>query len=612
MAAGDADNPRRGPGKPSKPGNTGKPGKPGASGGKRRPGDAGGPGGRGKAGGQDRSGRRRSAGPALRPRILGEHEGVVVVDKPPGMVTADKDPHRESALSHVKRWIASSRAGGRVWVVHRLDKDASGLLLFATSPTAYEWLKEDLRAHRVEREYLAVVAGVPPWAGERALTDTLLDGPEHRLVRVAGDRAAQGGRAATTHARVVATGKGRALVRLRLESGRRHQVRVQLAHAGYPILGDRLYGPPDATDPPGRPRPGGRRLCLHATALGLRHPATGRSMRFESPAPARFYRLVDTPPPQRHSEQQPERQPERKPKPGATDGAAGVTGAAGASASPAGARAAAGRAHDQPARASDRPARGWDHVAAWYDRLVGEGRSDHHAAVLVPGVLALLALEPGERLLDVACGEGVLCRAAAAAGARVTGVDASPRLLEAARQRAGGGERYLQADARTLQAPGLDDAYDAASSVMALMNIDALGPSLSAIAGLLRPGGRLVVAVLHPAFRAPGQTAWGWDEDAQRQYRRVDGYLTPYAHPIVMNPGAVARGRRPVTTTTHHRPVQAYAAALAAAGLAIDALEEWPSRRKSQPGPRAEEENRARREIPLFLALRARKPAAGA
>lgn len=546
-------------------------------------------------------------GPPTRPTILGEHEGVVVVDKPAGIVTADKDPTKDSVLSHVKRWLKATRPDARVWVVHRLDKDASGLVLFATTPAAYAWLKEDLRAHRVRREYTAVVMGVPDWPGEHTLADQLLDGPEHRKVLVASGHGPMKGRNAITHARVLASGKGRALVRLRLETGRRHQLRVQLAHAGHPIVGDRLYGPadePDARPTPGppykkKPKPTQKdrtlRLCLHASGLSLHHPATGQHLEFESPPPPRFLTLVG----------------EKAPA------AATPRPADASTPSHAHAQTHAPRAQQSNAMG---PAQGWDHVAAWYDRLVGEGHSDHHSAVIIPGALRLLDLRPGERLLDVACGEGVLARAAAGLGVRVTGVDAAARLIDAATRRAGPHERYLVGDARNLESVDLEPAYDAAACVMALMNIDTIEAVFRGIAGRLAPGGRFVAVVLHPAFRAPGQTGWQWDQtpttptttSAQagprpgpRQFRRVDGYLTAYAHDIVMNPGAAARGRRPITTTTHHRPIQAYVSALARGGFALEALEEWPSQRASEPGPRAAEENRARREIPLFLAWRA-------
>lgn len=515
-------------------------------------------------------------GTTARPTILGEHDGIVVVDKPAGIVTADKDPNRETAHAHVKRWLKNTRPDARVWVVHRLDKDASGLVLFATTPETYAWLKEDLRAHRVEREYTAIVHGVPDWPSEQTLADQLLDGPELRKVLVAPPHQTHGGRNAVTHAQVVARGKGRAMVTLRLETGRRHQLRVQLAHAGHPILGDRLYGPEPT---PAEKKNKNLRLCLHASKLSLHHPGTGQKLVFEVPPPPRFFTLVGGKAPEESIEKPKEAGP--KPQQSTTQG--------------------------------------WNHVAAWYDKLVGEGQSDHHSAVIVPGALRLHDLREGERLLDVACGEGVLARAAAQLGVRVSGVDASAKLIESAQQRAGKNERYITGDARQLESLGFEREFDAVSCIMALMNIDTIEAVFRGAAGLLKPGGRFIAVVLHPAFRAPGQTGWEWDEHAderntagrapkrsQRQYRRVDGYLTPYAHPIVMNPGAAARGRKPITTVTHHRPLQTYVTALARCGFVLEALEEWPSQRTSEPGPRADEENRARREIPLFLAWRAR------
>ncbi|MEO1007610.1 MAG: pseudouridine synthase [Planctomycetota bacterium] len=549
---------------------------------------------------------RRSGGaaprPKMTPRILGEHDGVIVVDKPAGMTTASKDARDDTVLAHVRRWLQAARPDARVWVVHRLDRDASGLVLFASTSAAYGWLKEDLRANRVRADFAAIVRGTPAWEGEHTLVDELHDGPQRRVVAVANGRAPASDATATavTHARVECTGKGRALLALRMDTSRRHQLRVQLAHAGHAILGDRLYGPERQ-----KPRHDARmRLCLHATRLELRHPTTGQAMTFESPPPKRFATLVDA--------------GRDAPKP-ATD----------SEATPPGTTAAETPSEPapKPARPQQRDARGWDHVAAWYDKLVGEGRSDHHSAVIVPGTLRLLGLERGERLLDVACGEGVLARAAAELGAAVVGVDASAGLIDAARQRARGRETYLVGDAQNLaHVEGLRDAepFDAASCVMALMNIEAIEAAFRGIRTRLRPGGRFVAIVLHPAFRAPGRTGWGWDEEgasdgipsgpaaqrrrqpgAMRQYRRVDAYLTPHAQPIVMNPGAAAHGRRAITTTTHHRPLQDYIAALARCGFAIDALEEWPSQRTSEPGPRADAENRARREIPMFLGLRA-------
>ncbi|MBX3361601.1 MAG: class I SAM-dependent methyltransferase [Phycisphaeraceae bacterium] len=268
----------------------------------------------------------------------------------------------------------------------------------------------------------------------------------------------------------------------------------------------------------------------------------------------------------------------------------------------------------------------WDHVAQWYDTLIDDRGSDLYSTVIMPGSLGLLAARPGERILDLACGQGVLARSLATIGAKVVGVDASPQLIEAARARSGPID-YAVGDARDLAPLGLKD-FDAIACIMALMNIDPLESVIRGCANALKDGGRFVAVILHPAFRSPGQTRWGWDEgDAPPgsprsrggsharqsrehvglQFRRVDGYLTTGMRTIVMNPGEVAEGHEPIVTVTYHRPLQTYARILKDAGFLIDSIEEWPSSRTSKPGPRALEENRARREIPMFLALRAIK-----
>jgi len=282
----------------------------------------------------------------------------------------------------------------------------------------------------------------------------------------------------------------------------------------------------------------------------------------------------------------------------------------------------------------------WDHVAEWYDQLVGERGSDHHERVILPGTLRLLGDVRGRRILDVACGQGILCRRLASLGASASGTDAAPRLIALAKSQKG--ERpidYYVGDARRL-GDAVPGTFDAVTCIMALMNIDPLGPVMEGVASKLAPSGVFVAVMLHPAFRAPGQTSWGWEEikapegawrgsspsrdrpdrgrgkrghakprdvSEVRQYRRVDGYLSPAEREIVMNPGRVASGGKAITTMTYHRPIQSYVSALASAGLLVEALEEWPSVRRSQPGPRAAEENRIRREIPMFLAFRAVK-----
>jgi ubiquinone/menaquinone biosynthesis C-methylase UbiE len=244
----------------------------------------------------------------------------------------------------------------------------------------------------------------------------------------------------------------------------------------------------------------------------------------------------------------------------------------------------------------------WGEVAEWYDQLVGESGSEYHEKVVIPGTLRLLAAGSGDAVIDVACGQGVLCRALHARGILVSGVDAAAELIRAARQRGPGDIRYEVGDAKQLtHFP--TGSFDAAACVLALQNIHPLPPVFQSIASVLKADGRVVIVIMHPCFRGPKETSWGWDESAKTQYRRVDRYLIPRKTPIATHPGSNPNQY----TWSFHRPIGAYVKALRQAGLLIDAMEEWPSHKRSTSGPRAAAENAAREEIPMFLAVRAVK-----
>jgi ubiquinone/menaquinone biosynthesis C-methylase UbiE len=263
----------------------------------------------------------------------------------------------------------------------------------------------------------------------------------------------------------------------------------------------------------------------------------------------------------------------------------------------------------KPVRPAPGPQTHWGEVADWYDRLVGDEGSEYQQKVVHPGVVRLLGLAPGDRVIDVACGQGVLCRVLAERGADVTGLDAAEPLIRAARERGPNSVRYHVADARELAAIPLlpPDHFAAAACVLAVQNIQPIAPVFQGVHRLLRPGGRFVLVMMHPCFRGPKETSWGFDAQKGVQYRRVDRYLLPRKTPIVTHPGAAPD----VYTWTFHRPIEAYARALRNAGLLIDAIEEWPSHKSSEPGPRAAAENAARKEIPMFMAIRAVKAGQG-
>lgn len=245
----------------------------------------------------------------------------------------------------------------------------------------------------------------------------------------------------------------------------------------------------------------------------------------------------------------------------------------------------------------------WDKVAKWYDKHVS-GESDYHRDIVIPGAIRLLALKSEEKVLDVGCGQGVLSREMAKQGAKVTGIDASGKLIEIAKKNStnGPGIRYFVADAARMD--DIQDAeFDAVCSVLAVQNIDDLQGVVKESARVLRKGGRLVWVLNHPCFRIPRQSGWGFDEKRKLQYRRVDRYMSPLKIPIQMHPGASPD----VHTWTFHRPLSEYFEKLNSSGFAVTKLEEWTSNRKSRPGKNAKAENMARNEIPLFMAITAIK-----
>jgi ubiquinone/menaquinone biosynthesis C-methylase UbiE len=245
----------------------------------------------------------------------------------------------------------------------------------------------------------------------------------------------------------------------------------------------------------------------------------------------------------------------------------------------------------------------WDELATWYNGWVGELGSEYHRAVAVPTVLKLLAPRPGERILDVGAGQGVLAPPVARAGAHYSGVDASPRLISLAKSHHGTVGRFLVGDARRLtELPGIEaETFDAVVFLLSLQDMDPLVPVIAGAARVLRPNGRAILLLTHPAFRVPRQSGWGWDEGRKLVYRRVDRYLTPLPVPMKPLPG---QNR---ATRSFHRPLQDYVNALGDEGLLLDHMDEVLAHKMKRLGAGLRAEEMARNEIPLFLAIRAWK-----
>jgi 23S rRNA pseudouridine1911/1915/1917 synthase len=209
------------------------------------------------------------------PRGLGlvhEDAAMVVVDKQPGLLSMATERERErTAYRLLWDYLAAQRPRARPFIVHRLDRETSGLLVFAKSEATKRSLQAQFEARTVERVYVALVRGkVRRDAG--TLESRLVEDKSLRVHPTSGPE----GKTAITSYRVIGHGQDTTLLELSLGTGRRRQIRVQLAAIGHPIVGDREHGGPSGPF---------RRLCLHAKRLGFVHPTTGKPMRFDSAAP---------------------------------------------------------------------------------------------------------------------------------------------------------------------------------------------------------------------------------------------------------------------------------------------------------------------------------------
>lgn len=214
-------------------------------------------------------------------RLVHEDEHLLVIEKPADLLTIATDSEQErTAYRLVFGYLAAKRPPVRPRIVHRLDRQTSGLLVLAKSSAAKRHLQEQFAARTVTRGYVAVVEGrVTADAG--TLEDRIVQSKSLR-VRPAGPKET-GARIAVTRYRVRERRATVTVLDVTLGTGRRHQIRVQLAALGHPVVGDRAYHA--TTDPV-------KRLCLHATTLGFVHPATGTAVRFESPVPPAFSRVL--------------------------------------------------------------------------------------------------------------------------------------------------------------------------------------------------------------------------------------------------------------------------------------------------------------------------------
>lgn len=218
--------------------------------------------------------------------IVYEDEDLLVVNKPKGMVVHPAPGHATGTLVHALLYHCGDSLSGvngvlRPGIVHRIDRDTSGLLLVAKNDTAHQSLSAQIAAHTFTREYRAVAMG------QFAQLEGTISAPigRHPTDRKKMCVTEKNSKPAVTHYHVLTQYQKAAYLRLTLETGRTHQIRVHLAHIGHPVLGDSVYG---------KAYPGIDGQCLHAAKVGFVHPTTGAYMEFESPLPAYFTRILDS------------------------------------------------------------------------------------------------------------------------------------------------------------------------------------------------------------------------------------------------------------------------------------------------------------------------------
>ena len=212
--------------------------------------------------------------------ILHEDQDILVVAKPAGLLTIGTDREKERTAHYLLNDYVRKgdpRSRHRVYVVHRLDKDTSGILLFAKSEQAKKFLQENWE--QTNKHYLAVVHGrLTP--KEATITSYLAENAAQKVYSTP-DPAK--GKLSHTEYKVLQESKGLSLVEIHLLTGRKHQIRVHFAEKGYPVAGDKKYG---------NGAPVCRRLALHARSLSFIHPHSGKEMRFEIEMPEEFARLL--------------------------------------------------------------------------------------------------------------------------------------------------------------------------------------------------------------------------------------------------------------------------------------------------------------------------------
>lgn len=250
------------------------------------------------------------------------------------------------------------------------------------------------------------------------------------------------------------------------------------------------------------------------------------------------------------------------------------------------------------------PDTSWGKVGDWYDNHLEKDKDTYHEKVILPNLIRLLGDVKGKNVLDLACGQGYFSREIRKESATVIGVDISKELIALASTK----NKTEKNKIDFFVAPSddlfmvKDKSQDIIVCVLAIQNIEKLGETIKEGSRVIKPKGKLYLVMNHPAFRIPQASSWGYDNENDLQYRRVDQYLSEAKIKIDMTPGQKTNKK---FTISFHRPLQVYTKALVKNNFLISRIEEWESHRKSEKGPRQKAEDTARKEIPLFMCIEA-------
>lgn len=243
----------------------------------------------------------------------------------------------------------------------------------------------------------------------------------------------------------------------------------------------------------------------------------------------------------------------------------------------------------------------WESSSSWYDKIVGSEGHTYHQLSIFPNLLRILNLKPGAKLLDLACGQGVLSHQLPEK-VEYVGVDLSPSLIQSAKRRSQNRDQQFQVGDIT-KPLSLKKKFTHATLILAYQNLEKPEGALKNGFEALVPGGEMVVVLNHPCFRIPRQSSWEQDLKNGVQQRKISRYMSEMEIPITTHPGK----EESAVTKSFHSPLHSIFGHIAKCGFVVAGVEEWCSPKEST-GARAKMENRARLEFPLFLTLILRKP----